>query len=67
VSTNTNYTILFSLLRIIVGVFTLFVALYLFKPLGGTDSLQDYEVQKEGGLSHRKVVNSRIIEKPTQM
>ena len=62
-STDTNNTVLSSLLRIITGVFTLFVVWHLFKLLGKTRRLPDYEAQNEGGHSYRKAVECKVLEK----
>jgi hypothetical protein len=61
VSTDTNNAVLSSLLRIISGVFTLFVVWHLFKFLGKTSRLPDYEAQNEGDNSRRKAVKCKVL------
>ena len=62
-----NNTLLSSLLRIVTSVFTLFVVWHLFKLLGKTNKLPNYEAQNEGGHSHRrKAVECKVLEKQTQ-
>ncbi len=61
-STDTNNTVLSSLLRIITGVFTMFVVWHLFKLLGKTSRLPDYETQNEGDHSRKKAVKCKVLE-----
>ena len=61
-STDTNKTVLTSLLRVITSVFTLFVVWHLFKFLGKTSRLPDYEAQNEGDHSRRKAVKCKVLE-----
>ena len=61
-STDTNNTVLSSLLRIITGVFSMFVVWHLFKLLGKTSRLPDYETQNEGDHSRKKAVKCKVLE-----
>lgn len=61
-STDTNKTVLTSLLRIITSFFTLFVVWHLFKLLGKTSRLTDYEAQNEVDHSRRKAVKCKVLE-----
>jgi len=60
-STDTNNTVLSSLLGIITSIFTMFIVWHLFKLLGKTSRLLDYEAQNEGDHSHRKVVECKVL------
>ncbi len=60
-STDTNNTVLSSLLRITTCVFTMFVVWHLCKFLGKTSRLPDYEAQNEGDRSRKKAVKCKVL------